>query len=106
MADISYPAASIWITFTTLWNSGNREDAESTTVGGLVTEWLGRVPKLVKRLNATACGSKCWLPTSCGWIRYAFRRRSRQTAMANKKKLVSGFVSHHRTAERRQVDTC
>ena len=70
------------------------EEAESTTVGGLVTEWLGRVPEAGRRSSATACVSKCLLRMNFVWIRCASQKWSPQTAMANKKKrLVSGFVS-------------
>ncbi|MEJ7606591.1 MAG: CBS domain-containing protein [Bryobacteraceae bacterium] len=40
----SFPAASMWITFRT-YEFRRTLDMESTTVGGLVTEWMGRVPQ-------------------------------------------------------------
>ena len=49
-----------------------REKMESTTVGGLVTEWLGRVPRPWETWSsATAFASKCWPATSGAWIRCA-----------------------------------
>ncbi len=36
------------------------EETESTTIGGLVTEWLGTCRKSAKWSSATASGSRCW----------------------------------------------
>ena len=52
-----------------------QEEIESTTVGGLVTEWLGRVPQRRRsRWSAMASASRCWPAMSCAWSRCACSR--------------------------------
>jgi len=40
------------------------EDIESTTIGGLMMEWLGRVPKAGKPLSGTASARRFWRATT------------------------------------------
>ena len=70
------------------------EEIESTTVGGLVTEWLGRVPAPGKRSSATAFASKCWPATSCAWSRCGISKIAEPVArMSTRTRFKSGFVS-------------
>ena len=79
------------------------EDAESTTVGGLVTEWLGRVPgSRRKRWNGTVSGSKCSRRMTCASIRFEFRKRSRRRQWRIKRKIHVGLRVAHRTPKCRK----
>jgi len=45
------------------------EDIESTTVGGLVSEWLGRVAQAGRWWIGMAIAWRCWPATICAWTR-------------------------------------
>jgi Mg2+/Co2+ transporter CorC len=49
-------------------------DIQSTTVGGLVTEWLGHVPTVGEEVEREGLSSRCWLRITCASIRCASRR--------------------------------
>ena len=93
-ADTSYPAASIVDHLHDLVEFRKPEDLSRQPLADSLPSGWAAFRKPERRSNATVCGSKCWLRTSCGSTRFEFRKRSRQPAMANKKKhFVSGFVS-------------
>ncbi len=53
-----------------------QDDTESTTVGGLITEWLGPRARRGRRDRARRDSrSRCWRRIICGWIRCALRKR-------------------------------
>ena len=88
------------------------EDIESTTVGGLVSEWLGRVPRPANPWSATACASTCWPATSCAWSRCGSanprrwrseRRRRSERNWRGERGLQIGIRLADRAAERGQI---
>ena len=80
------------------------EDIESTTVGGLVSEWLGRVPKAGESRRARRH------PHRSAGQRRAARRAGPHQQVANgcsmtelKTEFQVGVRLHHRPAERRKI---
>ena len=103
MAATSFPAASTWTAWATWWELPPQEDTESTTVGGLITEWLGHVPKAGENVERDGIRIKVLVSNK---LRVDQVRISRSKRLLNDRienRVQIGVRFDPRPAERRKI---